>query len=521
MRHLLIVDDEPNLVDGLCLALAENLGDDVHISKAYSGAEALDILSANPIDLLITDVRMPDISGLDLLQIIHERRMACRVLVITGHDEFNAIHGAVKLPPTAGFLLKTEGDEEIIKVVKSSLTGIEEAEKNQRSLALAERQGHALDTLLRERRLWHLLGMLPYYDKSAVFSESVLAIDVDKPLLLVVVRCFSTYFDEDNILWLEQQVNQLLSTHFSMEMSFLGPADMAWLLQECKDTALNGTIARVLRSVWLEIQSRLANNGTDISVAFISRQIQTQDLPGYVHALRNVLQNLWVESKPLQIIDVSTDEPGLLAGLLQTADIYVSGNTHIHSAKNALLQGDAAEWEAALFSASRLNNSDPSVMPRLLSMLVATLNALGLPPIEDIPKLLSPAQDYAKLRSIGADICHQRSQASKQAIVGVIDRIHEIIKKNLGKHSLSVASIAIQTHYNPSYLSRLYKQQTGVNITETINDMRISRACSLLKDQDLKINNISQKVGFSSPSYFTFFFRKKMGMTPKEYRNGK
>jgi len=524
MRNILVIDDEPNLVDGLSHVLSENLGDDVDISKAYSGVEAFEILSKNPIDLVITDVRMPDVSGLDLLQAIHERSMGCRVLILTGYGEFDAIHEAIKLPPTVGFLLKTEGDEEIINAVKTSLAAIEESEKTQRSLALAERQGKALDILLRERRLWHLLGMLPYYDESVASLETSLAIDVGKPLLLVVVRCFSTYISADNLIWIEQQVSRLLSSRFVAEMSLLGPTDMAWLLQSCDDTT--GRIEdeariRALRTSWLEIQSRLANSGTDISVAFISKWIHAAGLPGYLHALRNVLQNLWAAGKPLQVIDVSADEPGLLNNLLETADSYVSGNMYIHRAKNALLQGDESQWEGSIIDASRLSGSDPSVMIRLLSMLTATVNAFGLPPINDIPKLLSPLDNYIHLREIGVGLCRMRNQASKHAITGLIARVHEIIEKNIGSPTLSVPTIAALTHYNPSYLSRLYKQQTGVNIMETINEMRIKKACALLKDDNNRISDVTRRVGYASPSYFTFFFKKRMGITPKEYRSGK
>jgi len=522
MRHLLVVDDEPNLVDGLCHALAEALGDDVDISKAYSGGEALDILSKNPVSLVITDVRMPDINGLDLLQAIHKRRISCRVLIITGYDEFNVIHEAVKLPFTDGFLLKNEGDEEIVKAVKKSLIGIEEAEKTQLALALADRQSQTLDILLRERRLWHILGMLPYYDESAALSETTLAIDLSKPLILVVVRSFSAYISADTIIWLEQQVNSLFSANFTMEVSILGSTDMVWLMQERADAAIkypnDKSRSLALRAGMLEIQSRLANNGTELSVALSSKGIMSQDLSGYLHAFRNVLQNLSISGRHQQVIDLSADEEGLLAALLESASNYVSGGRYIHRAKNALLKGDEKEWESAMVGASSIQALDPSVITQLVSMFINTNDALGLTPVTDIPKLFSPTEGYASLLAAGAAVCRKRKAVSKHAITDVIARVHETIEKNLGNPTLSVTSIAMETHYNPSYLSRLYKQQTGINITEAINDVRIRRACELLKDTAIRISEISHRVGYASPSYFTFFFRKRMGKTPKEFR---
>jgi len=520
MRHLLVVDDEPTMVDGLCYALAEALGDDVDISKAYSGDEALEILSQNPVDLIITDVRMPDINGLDLMQEIHKRRISCRVLIITGYDEFNVIHEAVKLPFTDGFLLKNEGDEEIIAAVRKSLVGIENAEKTQ--LALADRQSKTLDILLKERRLWHVLGMLPYYDESAALSETALAIDLSKPMILVVVRSFSAYISADTIIWLEQQVYRLFGENFTMEVSILGSTDMVWLMQERANATIkypdDKSRSLALRAGMLEIQSRLTNNGTELSVALSSKGIHAQDLAGYLHAFRNVLQNLSISGRHQQVIDLSVDEQGLLDALLENASSYVSGGKYIHRAKNALLKGDEKEWKAAMHGASSIKDLEPSVITQLLNVFIKTNDALGLPPVADIPKLLSPAEGYAKLSAAGAAVCRKRKAVSKHAITDVIARIHETIEKNLGNPTLSVASIAMETHYNPSYLSRLYKQQTGINITDAINDVRIRRACEFLKDPTIKISDISHRVGYASPSYFTFFFRKRMGMTPKEFR---
>jgi len=513
MRQILIVDDEPNLVDGLCQALIESIDEEIDISKAYSGTEALDILSKTPIDLVITDVRMPDIDGLELLNAIHERRLSSRVLILTGYDEFNAIHEAVKLPQTAGFLLKTEGDEEIIKAVKASLTAIDEDEKNQLSLALAKQQSKALDTLLKERKLRHILGLLPYSSESLVSPEITLQIDTDSPIQLVIVRCLSGYINSEALILLEQLTNQRLSDVYNMEMSLLGSRDMVWLLQEKIDNA-----SSPLRSAWIEIQTLLASNNIEVSIALTSKYVEPADLPGYLFAMRNILRNICIGNNHLQVVDVSTDEQEFLASLLESVNSYVDGDKYIHNAKSALLEGDNEAWNSAALAAVKLSNSDPSVITRLLSVLIQANEALRLPAIPDTLTLLSPALDYEKLRLYGTQLCVSRRSFSKSIVADLMARIHKVIEKNLDNPGLSISSIATQLHYNPSYLSRLYKQHSGNTIMEIINDMRINRACALLKDSELKINDIAQKVGYASPSYFTFFFKKKRGMTPKEFR---
>ena len=100
----------------------------------------------------------------------------------------------------------------------------------------------------------------------------------------------------------------------------------------------------------------------------------------------------------------------------------------------------------------------------------------------------------------------------------VIAQINLFIEKNIFS-DLSVANIAQALHYNPSYISRLYKQETGKNLADVICDIKIKRAKELLDNKDLKIYFIGQELGFESSSYFARFFKKHTDMLPQEYRD--
>jgi two-component system response regulator YesN len=100
----------------------------------------------------------------------------------------------------------------------------------------------------------------------------------------------------------------------------------------------------------------------------------------------------------------------------------------------------------------------------------------------------------------------------------VIDQIHRYILEHLSG-DLSLTAIAEEVHFNPSYLSRYYKQMTGHNLLEYIQTKRLEGALHLMRETNLKLNEIAARVGFDSHSYFTTFFKKKMGVSPQEYRN--
>ena len=94
MRRILIVDDEPIIVKGL-LSVLEDSGLDADLYKAYSGEEALAILADTRMDIVVSDVRMPGMDGLQLMEHINRDWPECRVVFLSGHSEFDSIYRAV------------------------------------------------------------------------------------------------------------------------------------------------------------------------------------------------------------------------------------------------------------------------------------------------------------------------------------------------------------------------------------------------------------------------------------------
>ena len=84
---------------------------------------------------------------------------------------------------------------------------------------------------------------------------------------------------------------------------------------------------------------------------------------------------------------------------------------------------------------------------------------------------------------------------------------------------LSLKSLAALLHVNESYLSKLFKQEMGKNFTDYLNEIRINKSLSLIRDTDNSLLDIAISVGFEDQSYYTKIFRKVMGLTPKQYRN--
>ena len=130
------------------------------------------------------------------------------------------------------------------------------------------------------------------------------------------------------------------------------------------------------------------------------------------------------------------------------------------------------------------------------------------------------SEGYAYLKQIAEMLFAQRQSGEKNRAAQAVNHIRSFIEAHLNE-DLSLMRLAELIHFNPSYLSRMFKQECGMNLSDYIEEHRIKKAKELLKRHELKIAEVGARVGYDSPHSFTRFFKKMTGMTPQEYRDGR
>ena len=101
----------------------------------------------------------------------------------------------------------------------------------------------------------------------------------------------------------------------------------------------------------------------------------------------------------------------------------------------------------------------------------------------------------------------------------IVERVKKLVQEHLSDESLQRDDLAAMVYISPGYLSRIFKKETGVALTDYIIRTRISVAKQLLSKTNLPITSISERVGISYSSYFTKLFKDQVGVTPQEYRH--
>lgn len=263
MQTLLIVDDEPNIVEGLASQFERKYGDSVIVLKAFSGSHALSILQNNKVNVVLSDIRMPDVDGLALIEETERLWPHTHFIFLSGFDDFEYIHRASKSSIYRGYLLKTEGDSVVMETVDQEICACEEevrqeAEKAQMQTYL---QRATLESALRGGGSWQ--------DFAAQMREQKLSLvlNTQKPVCMVLGK--APLHGAANGLQILQLINGMLRLQtpgLLFEALLPEEGSMVWLLQE-KEQAGNANTEKYIYALFEAVQQQLCDTcGSAVSI---------------------------------------------------------------------------------------------------------------------------------------------------------------------------------------------------------------------------------------------------------------
>lgn len=434
MYRLLIVDDEPIIVDGLVQLFEENKKYEFDICKAYTANNALDILKKTKIDILLLDIRMPGMNGLQLADQVALYWPSCKIIFLTGYDEFDYIYTAIK-KPGVNYILKTEGDEVIVGAVENAVKKIIEEDEQRNTIERAKKQMDMIIPLLR-KDLFNSIFNSPIIDERNLkenFQELGIELDTSLPVLVLAgwVEHWPENLSYPDKIYMLGMVEEIFSKQLSGKVIYeyvIFDNNRCLLLLQCGEDAH---------------QFRNENEGVDWT-----------GLKAYVKATLEVIQDT---CRNLYGFDISF-----------------------------VLARDAVKW-------NNIKNE--------LDIIRSIMEKRSLP---------------GQQMLIDAGMPNEIFNIDQKFLV--IERIQQYINENVSG-DLSLTKLAEVVYFNPSYLSRFYKQMTGRNLSEYINSVKFETSKRMLQDSSMKISEIGFKIGFEAPSCFTAFFKKMAKMTPQEYRD--
>lgn len=554
MYRLLIVDDEPIIANAL-YEVFQNLSHiELDVYKAYSGNAALELLRVHKIDIILSDIRMPGLDGIQLLDYVYAIWPQCRVILLTGYNEFEYVYKAIQYK-NVSYLLKTEGYDKVIKAVEAAVNDIGKSLVIQDLLNKANQQIALTASLLQkeffldiikgkvnpdeisyeqfvqlsielnsEAPVLMMIGRIDNFPDSISYtdkSRSILAIKLISDEFLLPLTISVCVVDEDsNIIWLIQpkKADKVIAAHQSenekWERMSIFVKEVLELIQNSCHESLNLSVSFALNSqlfLWKEISGKYIflkqlldyRIGSGTGMLLVDKNMETCATGD---GSSKSAQQLLVDMRKLESLNVYLERGQKLEFFNLFNDLTLSLREVSSMHYNPALEIYYSISLKFLSYINKWNLAEKIAFSIGLSKLTCT----------ELYDSWKDAVDYLKgLADIIFDI--QNHQQQKRAL-DTIEFIQKYIDDNI-KQELSLVKLADLVYFNPSYLSRLFKQIKGQNMSDYILNKRIEKSKQLLENSDIKVLEVAEAVGYPIAQNFSRLFKKFTGMTPQEYRD--
>ncbi|MCJ8012658.1 response regulator [Paenibacillus sp. KQZ6P-2] len=541
MYRILIVDDEPLILNGLVQLCSRITDIELEVYAASTSQEALAWLTRTKVDIVLSDIRMPGMSGLELHQEITKQWPKCKVIFLTGYSDFSYIQQAIR-QGSVDYILKTEGNAKILDSIHRAAGELEE-ERNRDSLYIqAQEQKMLALPYLQQQYLSDILqgdckAIGSIHEK---FDDLHIELSDDSPCLLMIARIddwgdmhSSTdralfYFALDNIT---SELLMPLTKSLSMKYE---KSKMVWFLQPAEAAqATEGWTRTILfvREMLEEIQQTCIKLlKCPISLALAADAVEWPAITQKFDLLNMMLHSGLGIGKELILLEQSKGTKGTLAEMRLSS-------VHLHKIEylKACMENGHEEsffetLDELLSFASQAGSFPSGIQLELYFLLVSVFLPHSLrDSVSDSPAELDLGK-FTQMEWFESwhQICEEfiltarRIFEQKQAGLNVqenelIWKIQNYITTHMSG-DVSLTKIGEVVGHNPSYLSRLYKKLTGQGLSAFINDVRLEKSKSMLEEDDLKVHEIAAELGFLSSQYFHRFFKKATNLTPQEYR---
>ncbi|MDG0808173.1 response regulator transcription factor [Cohnella rhizosphaerae] len=519
---LMLVDDEPMLLKSMAANDWEKIGIE-EVRMASSGLEAAELLKQAAVDIVVTDIRMPGMDGLALCRHIQERYPRTKCILLSGYGEFEYAREAIRYG-TERYLLKPIKDEELMNEVAGVKAAIEREWAEIVSFERARQTLFAYLPLLREKLLTDLLAgaSMPESALAERMDEYRMRLETGKSCALLLVRLDEGFggAGTDALLY-EYAVHNIAG-------EILEAGYRVW---SCKDDY--GYLCLLLQA---EPGAGGRSDGVldDLAIETAARELEAkiaEYLKGRVSVLigGSCLFPGEIAERYRQSVSAFRTVPRSERGVVFRAGEARSLSSSLHALYSPpglqqLLEAgrwaDARAKLAAVFE--ELNARELDTEEHMLEIVCALTNAFlyiahlqgktlaevsgGEADLATDPLKLSrsgqvAAWAFRMLDRLEAGSVREFKDAKYQLIV----KIHRFIEDRIAE-DVSLQTIADHVGLHPVYLSSLYKQETGENMSDYIMRFRMEKAGNLLRTTEIKIYELASCLGFQNPPYFSKLF---------------
>lgn len=499
MFRVLLVDDEPLITKGLMALLDwEDYGFEI-VNTAESGEEALSFLKENPIDILITDIMMEEMTGLELIKEAKTIQPEIKCIVLTGYQEFGFIKQGLLLG-IENYLVKPVDEEELLTTVQNvsqklqAITGAEHAEET---------------TILKDNTLWRLIN--GEIDKSDCLERLALYdIQFNQPFYNVSIL----HFEHSNQAEISSDIRKFIEEQYSAICLYSPNQELMIIFESEKEEELlkwNQSLAAQLRDEERETGTFYLSMGKPVACV-------------------DELEESFSVAREYSLFQLYS-EPNILISERLTIDKHDEVKKQ-HEFKECivkqLLKADEETFQTIDIFFKELTKNTKFISTQvvkkytfdLISYIHYSIQPDDLTQYTAAVERMVYSSDIHQLKAILKEYCdeiifsiHHQADMRSPIVQNVLSYIHAHYDQGL-----SLKTLGQQFHVNAIYLGQLFQKELGVVFSEYLNRIRLEKAKELLKTTHYRAGEIGKRVGYSDTTYFYKQFKKTVGTTPSEWR---
>ncbi|MDO4649664.1 MAG: response regulator [Eubacteriales bacterium] len=520
MYRLVIVDDEQTIRNGMCHYIDWNsLGFEV-VADFEDGKETLEYIKDHPVDVIMTDIEMAEVTGIELARHVWENHLPQKVVILSGYREFEYARKAIEYN-VEHYLLKPIRLDELNEVFGKIKGELDKQQKEKQEKSNREKELQEILPELQEQ-FWTalLVGGLPYNEK-VLHKKALLGLDFDADLPCAVVNVQMEIQESASQNYYQQRDNRynLLNNIFasgSREFQFYPvyiSADTLKVVVTNNEPIQREDFEKRLGAVLEEKKNAVA--------VLLTLKIEMQ--------VEDIFANLSEMAKKCSTLQMHVKEESGEKVLLESQDqerLQQKYRLVMELIDDSDFEGLEEIIENLFFEFRKF---PLSVLQKILVDLFSMLSRKFMKMGDDLWKAVSGRVDYQRILK-AADVaeekkvCLEMMQEINQIVKGhqnqvsrnVIDRTVIYMKEHFGE-DISLEVLADSYYLNPTYFSRMFRQYMGVTFTDYLVELRMKEAKRLLLLGKFKVYEVSQKVGYKSDKYFCRVFKQYTGQSPTEF----
>lgn len=511
---VMIIDDEPNIREGLKTLIDWEKLHCILVGEAQNGVEGIEkILLLKP-HLIIVDIKMPEIDGVQLIETITRLGIETQFIVLSGYQDFNYAKRVMECHVNH-YILKPIDEElleqKVVKIYDVWLTKIK------KQLALKHQCEFSKEQIIKYIAMGYE-SVEPYINSAGGYEELNRWYELDLPwqsytvLLVDTLESKMNYLERDLI---KQYLNGEGTSNVHHEICFETEGIIGIVI---KDQSFDKSLEYLRKWIFGKFNKEVfiaigltVNELNEISssYAYAKYLMEHRFLYGNQAIIRKQTINQQVHSKQSTTYEKNTE-----------TKLYQAVCTNQSEQVNNILEGMRDGMEMSGWDSERVKAFYLHVYVSVMTSLIEHQHEL-LEREFLSPKIFETFYQQSNLFKLHGFIKYQLLMIS-----GYIEEMKP--QKTLGKvidyiehhyyEDLKIETLSKLFHYSNNYLGKQIKKETGKSFNSFLDLLRIEEAKKLLQNSELKIYEISQKIGFNDPDYFTAKFRKYTGVSPKEFR---